>query len=118
MNEYGNNLDKGFCPHGNDPISCASCKLEGLTEYNGFLVHQFPERIVRGFAEGKIAETAIRKREVENLTMYALMISPDEAVGIPGAQLISFYSKRKPEYIDNTPSAFDEKLHFQYGVTD
>ena len=118
MNEYSNSKEKGFCQHGNNPISCEACKLEGLTEYNGFLVHRFPERIVRGFAEGKIAETAIRKREVENLTLYALMISPDEAVGIPGAQLISFYSKRKPEYIAIAPNAFDEQLHFQYGVTD
>lgn len=118
MNEYSNSEKKGFCQHGNNPSSCEACKIEGLTEYNGFLVHQFPERIVRGFAEGKIAEVTIRKREVENQTLYGLMIVPDEGVGIPGTQLIAYYTERTPEYRAKAPNAFDEQLHFQYGFTD
>jgi GNAT superfamily N-acetyltransferase len=103
-----------ICPHGNPHSDCGECSTQGIVEYEGQFLFEFPDELVTSFSE----EHQILGKEPNYKTnkgfYYKLFEKMDPLVGVPEVMFRFSFLSVDQQYKDLNPPVDKDQYRFGY----
>lgn len=103
-----------ICPHGNPYSNCGECSTQGIVEYEGQFLFEFPHELVASFSEHHQISGKEPNYKTNKGFYYKLFEKIDTLVGVPEIIFrFSFLSVDK-QYKDLNPPVDKDQFRFGY----